>query len=110
LWALPPYHLNYFTPGILAEMVRESGFIIEKTWTAGSGYRLAFLFLQGRKFLKNTVAIPSIRTSAYSPLALTIINLMEQVTRAVLFPYSAIVGRLQMDDCINIIARKEAER
>lgn len=109
LWTLPPYHLNYFAPEVLAEMVAASGFNIQRIWTSRAGYRLGFLVLQGRKLIKNVVEVESLKTKAYPEWLFTCINFAEQATRALLFPYSLMVGHLGLDDCIHVIARKEVD-
>jgi 2-polyprenyl-3-methyl-5-hydroxy-6-metoxy-1,4-benzoquinol methylase len=108
LWALPPYHLNYFTPAVLGQMIAGAGFRIEGIWTANSGYYLALFSLQLRKFLTNSVELPSPRTRAYSKTGFCLINLAEQFTRMLCFPWRVAAKLLQRDDVIHVIARKES--
>jgi 2-polyprenyl-3-methyl-5-hydroxy-6-metoxy-1,4-benzoquinol methylase len=106
LWAIPPYHLNYFTPNVLSHMIEQAGFKIVRTFTTGSGYRLAFLVLQLKRLLTKSIELPSPRSRAFSSRELLAINASEALLRLIQSPISLFCRVMDMDDCIHVVARK----
>jgi len=108
LWAIPPYHLNYFNYKSLHKMAVDNGFKVIKLRSRRSGYRMAFFALQLKKMTSGN--IDNNYSDALSDFKFFIVNVAEFMVRVIYSPVSLLCGLFNADDCLELYAVKTAER